>query len=212
MIRSSIFVGAVACVFIFSSCATAANVDLSLNLEFNDPFDQTSGGTWTAVAKADESGLAGIAFLVEGSNFDAAAINSAITGFNVFETQAVGIVIEAVTGSDLVSPQLDVGVIGGSWISNYVDPVDIAPLPGEADLGSFTGGAAIVQGTFNPGVIPALLETSGTLAQGANVFDMSGDAFEATLNTTVRAVVPEPATFALLGVSIYCLVATRRRA
>jgi len=212
MIRSYLMCCAVACAVLFSSVATAANVDLSLNLEFNDPADQSSGGTWTAVAKADESGLAGVSILAMDVDAAPTSINSAITGFNIFLTQTVGPVTEAVTGSDLVVSIFDVGVIGGTWASNYVDPVGIAPLPGQADLGSFTGGAAVIAGTFSAGMIPQLLETSGTFAAGANVYNATGQPIAASLNLTVRTVVPEPATFALLGVSLCCLVATRRRA
>ncbi len=213
MIRSLLFVGAVFCTLLISNCAVAANVDLSLNLEFTSPADMTSGGTWIAVAKADEKGLAGIAFLVEGGNDDASSLVPAGASFDVFETQSVGPVIEVVVGNDLAAPAFDVGVIGGTFVSSYVDPAGITILPGQSDLGSFTGGVLLATGTFDPGVTPNLIDMSGTLDQGANVFnvDMSGSVLAATLNTTVRALVPEPTTLALLGMGLIGLATTVRR-
>jgi len=212
MVRSILFVGALVCSLVVSSCAVAAIVDLSLNLDLNDPADINSGGTWIAVAKTDEKGLAGISFLVEGGNNDASSLVPVGASFDIFETQSVGPVIEVVIGSSLVTPTFDVGVIGGTFVSSYVDPVGIAPLSGQADLGSFTGGVTLAIGTFNFGVIPNLIDMSGTFNQGANVFnvDMSGSVLAATLNTTVRAV-PEPATLALFGIGLIGLVTSVRQ-
>ena len=46
------------CTAITAHVAMAGNAYFSLNLEFNYPTDFSSGGTWTAVAKVDEFGLA----------------------------------------------------------------------------------------------------------------------------------------------------------
>ncbi|MEM8946099.1 MAG: PEP-CTERM sorting domain-containing protein [Planctomycetota bacterium] len=212
MIRSVLSVCALIGAILTCSVADAANVDLSLNLDFDTPGDLSSGGTWTAVATADENGLTGIVFLAENVNNDAVA--SGNSGFAVFESQQVGLVIEVVTGFDatgLLGQIFGVGVPGSSFPSTYVDPVGIAPLAGSPDLGSFTGGVELATGSFDPGAVPALLASSGTLSAGANIFDITGDVVFATLNLTVRTVIPEPATMLLLTVGVIGAAAVRRR-
>ena len=211
MIRSMVLGGATLCAVATMSVAHAAHVDLSLDLAFNSPSDRTSGGTWTAVVKADQSGLAGLVFLAEHINNDAAITGEGAAAFEVFQSQQVGIVIEVVAGDNLDPPTLDVGVIGGSFPTAYVEPAGIVALAGQPDLGSFAGGARIATGTFGAD-LPDLIEAFEFLQQGANVFDASGAAIEATLNTTVRAPIPEPAALALVGIALIGSAVTRRRA
>ena len=196
-----------------SDPALGAKVWLSLNLEFNIPNDFDSGGQWTAVAKTDERGLAAVvlAFDATSLNFDPA------TGFLVppeFSNRFSGIrlgQLEIVTAFDLASnpaPTFDVGVIGGSFSSMYVDHPGLSTFGSNTDLGSFSGGAELATGSFNPGYLP-IWSTSEIITTGASVF-MEGVSLPqiATVFTTVRYVVPEPATMLLAGFSLIGL--TRR--
>jgi len=52
------------CVTLFAAAAAAEVIDVSLNVEFNDPNNNNSGGTWHVVAKSDGFGLAGLELLL----------------------------------------------------------------------------------------------------------------------------------------------------
>ena len=57
MFRFKLLLAALLCGTLLVGHAAADNAWFSLNLEFNDPTDFGSGGTWTVVAKADERGF-----------------------------------------------------------------------------------------------------------------------------------------------------------
>lgn len=191
----------------------AAEIDLSLNLSFNDPSDFGSGGTWTVVGKADDDGIAGLDmdFLAGTLNFD---VNTGyLISSDVFEVQRssaefdppfFGIDLEIVVGDDLDDITFDVGVPGGSFPSSYVDDPDLTPLFGNPELGSFTGGVELVTGTFDPGTIPVWNDAAGNVFQGSS-------AFIANVDTTVRAVIPEPVSLVLFALSATTLGFVRRR-
>ncbi|MGI9430276.1 MAG: PEP-CTERM sorting domain-containing protein [Bythopirellula sp.] len=181
-------------------------------MEFNDPTDFTSGGSWTVVGKADEQGIAAVVLALD----DLLFANGFLIPADVFQlrlSQTIGSAIEIVNISDLVAPVLDVGVIGGTYPSSYVDDPLLMILGGNPDLGSFSGGVEIVTGTFDPGQAPdftTIVPIDSTTA--GNVFDGSGAVVAASVATTVRFVgVPEPATLALLSIGSIGVVALRRR-
>jgi hypothetical protein len=181
-------------------------VSLSMNLAFNTPGNALSGGTWKIVGKADERGLAGVAMRLDNINFNATGF-LAPAGFEIKVFQANGTVIEIVEGDDLSSKTLDVGVIGGPFPSSYVDAPGLAPYLANPNLGSFTGGVELATGTFNSGVVPTWVSAL------ANVYSTAGgqSAINATVQQTVRTVIPEPATFGLTGIALIGVIAASRR-
>ena len=212
MIRINRFVVALVCVLTLASGATAGNVSLSVNLEYNTFAVPSSGGTWTVVAKAEERGIAGtrMVFLDSSLNFDENSGFLLSSVFEVEQSDVDGLELEIVQGDDLTSITLDVGVIGGTFLSTYVDDPDLAILGSNPDLGSFTGGVELVTGSFDPGDLPEWI--SG--AQVANLFVDPGavETLADNVFITVRHVVPEPASLALLSLAVVgCLATTRRR-
>lgn len=211
MLRSRSILAALLCAVLLTSHATADNAWFSLNLEFNQPGDLSSGGTWTVVAKADRRGLAGVILA-----FDATTLNfNPATGFltpavwNVEESGVFGLKLETVQGDDFVSPVYDVGVIGGTFPSSYVDDPDLVPLGSNPDLGSFTGGVPLVTGTFNAGDIPTWW--TGPEPTTAILFTGTGtQIIDPAIHLTVRHVIPEPTSFALLAGSLLAVVTLRR--
>lgn len=193
--------------------AMAQNVWLSLNLEFNDPTDYGSGGTWTVVAKADLEGLAGVVFYLDQAtlNFNAATGFLTPAGMEEDNSNANGLRIEIVQADlGFISPTYDIGVPGGTYPSSYVDDPALSPLWGNPDLGSFTGGVELVTGSFDPGDIP---DWYAPEAPDGNVYfsTSSISVLPAPVQLTVRAApIPEPATF-MLGAIGLLAVATRRR-
>ncbi len=218
MIRYISFVGALTCALFLARDSSATMISLSLNLEFNDPTDMTSGGTWTAVAKADERGIAGtvMMFLNSSLNFNPATGFLTPAGFEEESSATFGLRLELVQGDGLGSPTYDVGVIGGPVPSTYVDDPNLTLLGANLDLGSFTGGVALATGSFDAGDIPAWFDDGNDETAG-NVFmddipNGTTPAVAATIETTVRFVaVPEPTAIALLGTGLFGLLATHKR-
>lgn len=207
MIRSkSLFLLAVAAMLFFQATAQAANVWLSLNLQFNTPGNITSGGTWTTVAKADPQGLAGVSMNLAGTTFGSFLAPPQLD----VQMQTGNTTLRNVVVGDGLNPPypLGIGVIGSSFPSTYVDPVGIVPFGANPNYGSFTGGVALATGTFAPGVVP-----NWTGVSDANLFTGASPAPVVNADTllTVRWVVPEPATLGLAGVALVGLIAASRR-
>lgn len=173
MKRSLIFC-AIALVAITAHTASA-DVNVQLNLRYNDPADESAGGSWDLLAGTDNaSGIAGISVLIDGISGVGA---TGASGYEVFETQTVGSVVEIVTGSDMVAPLDAVGAAG--FAGNVADDLFAGNSPA-----IWASNTLLASGTFGA-TRPAFLTTSGTLAAGAN--EISGTAaVAATLNTSVR--------------------------
>lgn len=206
------FLIAVAAMLAASATAVAASVSLSLNLTFNNPHNYSSGGTWFVVGKADERGLAAVSMHLDNVNFNPATGFLAPAQFDVRERSVTGIVINIVEGWDPGNPTrpLDIGVIGSPFPSSYVDTPGLTPILGNPSLGSFTGGVALARGTFNPGVVP---RWSPGKFNDANIFSNPAglSRLQAPVLTTVRAIIPEPATLGLGACAMFGVAAVRRR-
>lgn len=215
MKRSQRVLAALLCVGVLSSGASAANVWFSLNLEFNNPADFNSGGTWTVVTKADERGLAAavLDFVFGSLNFDPLSGFLTPAGFEVEASLFDGTRLEIVEGDDLTDPTLDVGVIGGTFPSTYVDDPGLVVFGSNSDLGSFSGGVELATGSFDPGDIPTWIAPGDNPGNdtGANIFlNAVSNPVEANTFVTVRYVVPEPTTILLTGLSLIVLAVRRR--
>jgi hypothetical protein len=216
MIRQRFVFAALLCSFLGGSQLWAANAWFSLNLEFNDPADFGSGGTWTVVAKADERGLAAalLALNQTSLNFDPATGFLTPVGFEVEESgNPGGLFLEILEGDLVFSPTIDVGVVGGTYPSSYVDDPNLIVFGSNPDLGSFSGGVPLATGSFDPGDIPAWY-SSGPDSTAANVYLVPNpvNASPATVFTTVRYVgIPEPTSLLLAGAGMFVFANIRRK-
>lgn len=209
MTRSWLLIAALVCTVFTPRAATAGSASFSLNLNFNDPANTSSGGIWTAVGKLDEFGLAGVSMALADANFDSATGFVAPPEFEVQVAASFGpTVINLVIGSDSSTPPLlGVGEIGSSWPSSYVDDPSLVPFGGYPDLGSFTGGVALAWGSFDPGVIPDWTLLPGDNPTAANLYASSGfPVSSAETQLTVRDAVPEPSSSILLGAGVAMLL------
>ena len=214
MIRQRLVFAALLCSLLGGSQLWAANAWFSLNLEFNDPADFGSGGTWTVVAKADERGFLAIILQLYAVNFDPVSGFLTPTGFEVEESLQNGLRREIVQGDDLSQPTLDVGVIGGTYSSTYVDSPLLKILGTNPDLGSFGGGVELATGSFNPGNIPSWV-TFGrdvTMALLRTGIAPPNHAVTPAVFTTVRYVgIPEPSSLLIAGVGLLAFAGIRRK-
>ncbi len=213
MKRSQFVLAALLCVGMLPGSSLAANAWFSLNLEFNNPADFNSGGTWTAVGKADERGFAGIVLRYDATslNFNPATGFLAPPEFDIRMSQ-IGPMgwLEIVQGFGFNTPVVDIGVIGGTYASTYADDPNLVIFGTNLDLGTFTGGVELATGSFDPGDIPTWFPAGPEQTGAALLTGPSLPAIPATVFTTVRYVVPEPATMLLAGLSLLSFVVRRR--
>jgi len=184
MIRSILFVGSLVCALCFAHEANATTLNVNLDLVFSDPGDVNSGGNWTVSALAGDFGLAGIVFDILPANF---AGNFLISN-TIFEVQEFdtlgggGMGFEIVTGDNLATPTLNVGV--GSAVD-------------------------LVTGTFNAGDVPALANIGANLFDTNGV--LVGVSGQNLTSSATNNIIPEPTTLILFGIGLIGVVSTSRR-
>ncbi|WP_168205060.1 PEP-CTERM sorting domain-containing protein [Bythopirellula goksoeyrii] len=99
--------------------ATAANVNLILNLRYTDPNNESAGGTWQLKAKTDDAnGISAIVAVLDGISAPTLAAN---IGAIPIETKTSGTITEFVYGQDPAGTTVAVGV--GSGLSNVAKDV-----------------------------------------------------------------------------------------
>lgn len=166
-IASGLVVGAL--ISLGMPASQAQTIDISLNVEYDIPSDDTSGGTWELVAKSSTSG--GEYFGIAGLNVK--LTNIASEGFEVLAPRGT------VNGSNLAGFTVD--LFGGSGFRTLsAVQVVLEPEPGEE--GAFYGVGTLANGT--PGAIGPTYTTL-TNVQGSPWG--TGDVFGDTAwNTAVR--------------------------
>jgi hypothetical protein len=187
--------------------ATAAMVNLSMNVFPTNLANPNGGGTWRIVAKTDSTqGICGISAYLNNVN-------------------AIGLDVENDIGHDLADPEFTIS--GGVVNIVYGQDLTTAPLLGGVGTLSTSDGpdpfgspawnnaTRIFSGTYSS-TVPSFATNVGPAGNEteANTFAqvMVGTAaLEADLTTVVRVAVPEPATIALAAFTLLGTVALRRR-
>ena len=172
MKRSLVFC-AIALVAVAANSALAT-VNVQLNLRYDNPGDESQGGSYELLVLSGGDGVTGIVAAVDNINNDAAAAGTGTSGYDVFQSQQIGTAVEIVAGDDLTAPLSGVGTSGG-------------PNAGQDDL--FTGNSAwdnsalIASGTF--GAARPSFTTIGAInsTTAANTIDGSSVVAAATLGT-----------------------------
>jgi hypothetical protein len=188
--------------------ATAAIVNLSMNVFPTNLANPNGGGTWRIVAKTDSTqGIAGISAYLNNVNVAGLGvepdIGSILNGGNPFVT-TIGSVVNIVYGQNTATGPLVAGV-GTLATSDGPDPLG-NPVWNDATR-IFSGNYSSIVPSF---AIAGINETdANTFAQVI----VGLAALDADTRTVVRVAVPEPATMALalFGVMGAAAVARRRR-
>jgi hypothetical protein len=104
-----------------------------------------------------------------------------------------------------------IGVIGGPFPSSYVDPPNLQVHSAWSNLGSFTGGVVLAEGTFAPGQNPTWpgFANSGIALMFINT--TSADRLPDQGILQIRSTeIPEPAAASLAGLAVVGMFAARR--
>jgi hypothetical protein len=169
--------------------AHAAQVNVSLNLFFQDVRNQSLGGTWTLVAKTDSMhGIAGIDFVMRNVDHGPGDITLEpdigaylIGGEPLVFTS--GGVTTLTYGQDTTDPPVVLGV-GTASMSDGADPLGNSTWNNATKIGSGTFGATVPSFTSI---------TSPPQTTDANVFTQSSSPYntaDATTTAVVRAYLP----------------------
>ncbi|MEM1304622.1 MAG: hypothetical protein AAGG46_06980, partial [Planctomycetota bacterium] len=135
----------------------AAQIDLVLNLIYDDPTDDTSGGQWQVAAAADEFGVKDVGFALSGIN---AAVSRAApfgevnsgddAGFAFFDSAPVGSRTEFIVAHSFPPTSGEVGefygfgtLTNGSPDLPGAEPVGVNVVPGSPEITTLTNTSGI---------------------------------------------------------------------
>lgn len=178
---------------LLGSAARGQSIDLSLNLFYNDPQDDQSGGTWQVVAKTSDEGLAALGFYLTDIVAPApqpvgprGTVNGSdpagFSEFNVFsQSGAVGFALAQVPLTDLAGGQeqsifYGVGTTAqgapGTVGPDFDSLANVAAVPwaaGNEALGDpeWETAALLAAGSFNPGQMPDFATGAGLQHTGS---------------------------------------------
>jgi len=187
--------------------ATAAMVNLSMNVFPTNLANPNGGGTWRIVAKTDSTqGICGISAYLNNVNTIGLDVENDI-GHDFADPWFAPIsgTINMVYGQDLLSAPL-LGGVGTLSTSDGPDPFGV-PFWNNATR-IFSGTYSSIVPSFATNVGPANNQTdANTFAQVM----VGVEALDAVTTTVVRVAVPEPATVALAVSALLGTVALRRR-
>lgn len=179
-----------------SALAPADSIQVSLNLIYDDQFDDTSGGTWQIAAKSDGYGIFGLQVALTDVDTETAmaagptgTVNGLAAdpaGFSEFDQHAYPTYTEFVVGQVPVIPLgpgeeqsilYDVGTLAnGSPIAPGYDGPALTSLTDTSGIPWATGdvfsdsawdtAAVLIAGTFQPGQSPAFYTGAGYTNSG----------------------------------------------
>ncbi len=160
----------VCCLFFASSATRAQQIDLSLNVFYNDPTNLNSGGTWEVVGKSSDSGI--YALLINLAGINGAIAHEAPTATINGNPGSGGLQLQG------VAPQLG----PGNQLTHYQITLGQQPIvntPGEQTIfygiGTLENGSPAFAGQMAN--TTSLGPTFATLANPINIPWATGDTF-----------------------------------
>lgn len=195
---------AVICLMVLvAGSASAQTIDLTLNLNYLDPSDATSGGTWEVLARTSEaSGIALLSFGLTGVDASAAnegpfgtingsfTANAGFSNFNAFDTEDGVLITTSQVDADPTGPG-ETGIFYGvGAVSNGSPRFTGQPMGANLRGPTYSTLTNVSNNPFAPGDGSDASFASGTFSPGSDEapgFLSSGD-FESLLGAVYTSI------------------------